>query len=89
MTGRGTHEFAHAFPAGDDQLVGRLELGVGESLEESELLGDIVGVDVGLCLEPGDVSDDDGGWGADGIRASKDGGKGEEAGGGRGCGWRA
>jgi len=89
MTGRGTHEFAHAFPAGDDQLVGRLELGVGESLQEGELLGDIMGMHVGLCLEPGDVSDDDGGRGADGIRASKDRGERQEARGRGRRGWGA
>ena len=87
MAGRGTHEFAHAFPAGDDQFVGRLELSVGESLEEGELLGYIMGMHVGLCLEPGDVSDDDGGWGANGIRAGKDRGEGEEAGGRKGREW--
>ena len=58
-----TYELAHPLPAGGDELPPGRDAGVCESLEEDELLCDICGVGVCVCLDAGDVGHGVGGRG--------------------------
>lgn len=50
-----TNKFGHPLPTVDYELVSRLDVGLGESLEEGELLFNVVRMGIGVGLYPGYV----------------------------------